>query len=191
MHRIGYLLQKNDLTVYEVFADNSRNSLAHSLVSAELLRCNNNVKYSNFRDIVKGHIDVFSDDSYDDLNDTLFEELLFENIEEFEEGEENLIQHLIHERNLEVVELAKSQFKANHGGMLFCENCGFDFSKKYGERGLGFIEAHHTKPLSEMTEATITRVEDLVMLCSNCHSIIHLRKPWLTMIELKQLTTSN
>ena len=149
------------------------------------------MKYSNFRDIVKGHIDVFSDDSYDDLNDTLFEELLFENIEEFEEGEENLIQHLIHERNLEVVELAKSQFKANHGGMLFCENCGFDFSKKYGERGLGFIEAHHTKPLSEMTEATITRVEDLVMLCSNCHSIIHLRKPWLTMIELKQLTTSN
>lgn len=191
MHRVGYLLQKNDLTVYEVFADNSRNSLAHSLVSAELLRCNNNVKYSNFRDIVKGHIDVFSDDLYDDLNDNLFEELLLESIEEFEEGEENLIQHLIHERNLEVVELAKSRFKANHGGMLFCENCGFDFSKKYGERGLGFIEAHHTKPLSEMTEATMTRVEDLVMLCSNCHSIIHLRKPWLTMNELKKLTTSN
>ncbi len=191
MHRIGYLLKKNDLTVNEVFADNCRNSLAHSLVSAELLRCNNNVKYSNFRDIVKGHIDAFNDELFDDLSDDLFEELLFESIQEFEEGEENLIQHLIHERNLEVVELAKSQFKENHAGMLFCENCGFDFSKKYGERGFGFIEAHHINPISEMTEVTITRVEDLVMLCSNCHGIIHLRKPWLTMSELKQLTTSD
>lgn len=192
MHRIGYLLQKNNLTVYGAFADNSRNSLAHSLVSAELLRCNNNIKYSNFRDIVKGHIDVFDNDIFDDLNDGLFEELFYEiisdDMQEFEEGEENLIEHLMHERNIEVVKLAKLKFKEKHSGKLFCENCGFDFSVKYGERGIDFIEAHHINPVSEMTNGGKTRVEDLVMLCSNCHSIIHLKRPWLTVYGLKKIT---
>lgn len=192
MHRLGYLFQKNDLNMYQVFADNYRSTLARSLVSAELLRCNDKVKYSNFRDIVKGHIDVFDSDIFDDLSDDLFEELLFsvanENIQEFEEGEENLIQHLIHERNAEVVELAKLRFKETHCGKLFCENCGFDFSSKYGKRGADFIEAHHVKPVSEMTESNITRVEDLVMLCANCHSMIHVKRPWLTMTELKKIT---
>ena len=31
-----------------------------------------------------------------------------------------------------------------------CCICGFDFELVYGERGIGFIEVHHTKPLSEV-----------------------------------------
>ena len=30
-----------------------------------------------------------------------------------------------------------------------------------------------------------TKIEDIVMLCSNCHSMIHRKKPWTTKDNLK------
>ena len=32
-----------------------------------------------------------------------------------------------------------------------------------------------------------TKIEDIVMLCSNCHSMVHRRKPWATKEDLKKL----
>ena len=32
-----------------------------------------------------------------------------------------------------------------------------------------------------------TKIEDIVMLCSNCHSMVHRRKPWTTKEDLKKL----
>jgi len=192
MHRINYLLDKNDIIIQEAFANNCRNRIAHTIISAELFRCNDKIEVSNFRELVKGHLDVFIDDSSCDLNDELFEDILSivenENPNEFDEGAEVLFEHLSHERNAEVVALAKRLFKDSHNGKLYCENCGFDFNEKYGVRGESFIEAHHIKPVSEMSEGNITRVEDLVLLCSNCHSIVHVKKPWLTMEQLKKIT---
>ena len=58
-----------------------------------------------------------------------------------------------------------------------CCICGFDFELVYGERGKGFIEVHHTKPLSEVEdEIVIDPATDLVPVCSNCHRMIHRRK---------------
>jgi 5-methylcytosine-specific restriction protein A len=58
-----------------------------------------------------------------------------------------------------------------------CCICGFDFELVYGERGKGFIEVHHTKPLSEVEgETVIDPATDLVPVCSNCHRMIHRRK---------------
>ena len=190
MHRINYLLNKNNITIEEAFTDNSRNRIAHSIISAELLRCNNNVEIGNFREIVKGHIDVFKELIVEDLTDDLFSDIIdvCTITDEFEEGEEKLFQHLSHERNADVVSLAKHRFKENNGGNLFCENCGFNFYEKYGERGADFIEAHHTKPISEMQAGDKTKPEDLIMLCCNCHSMIHLKKPWLTIKQLNDIT---
>ncbi|MBE6753850.1 MAG: HNH endonuclease [Ruminococcaceae bacterium] len=95
--------------------------------------------------------------------------------------------HLSHERNVSLVALAKTRFIEEHAGRLFCEACGFDFCKKYGERGIDFIEVHHKKFISVRTKNEPTRIEDLVMLCSNCHSILHRYQPWLSMEELEQL----
>ena len=78
-------------------------------------------------------------------------------------------------------------FKANHHGRLFCEVCGFDFREKYGERGDDFIEAHHIKPIAVRNKNEATKVEDIVLLCSNCHSIVHRIQPWLTIPQLKQI----
>lgn len=59
MHRIKMELDKNDITLEEAFADNSRNKIAHLIVSKELMRCNSNIEVGNFRELVKGHLDSF------------------------------------------------------------------------------------------------------------------------------------
>ncbi len=66
-----------------------------------------------------------------------------------------------------------------------CEACGFDFETFYGDRGHGFIECHHLTPVSELSLATRTRLEDLALLCANCHRMIHASRPWIDIDELK------
>ena len=62
--------------------------------------------------------------------------------------------------------------------------CRFDFEKSYGERGKGFIEVHHIKPLSSSNEEMIINPEtDLVPVCANCHRMIHRRKDHILSIE--------
>lgn len=95
--------------------------------------------------------------------------------------------HTLRERNSEVIRLAKSL--ASKRGPLSCQICGFDFHRRYGRAGQGYIEAHHTIPVSELMEGAETRVEDIALVCANCHRMLHRRRPWLTMGELKSLLT--
>lgn len=104
----------------------------------------------------------------------------------FPEGAAKLRTHLVHERNRDLVSQAKQHFKATHG-RLFCQACGFDFRAVYGEIGEDYIEAHHTVPISELTESSRTRIEDLAMVCANCHRMLHRRRLWLGMDQLHQL----
>lgn len=74
-----------------------------------------------------------------------------------------------------------------HG--LNCHVCDFNFELVYGERGKDFIEIHHIKPLSTLTEVMEVNPEtDLVPLCANCHRMIHRRKDnVLSVEELKSI----
>jgi len=56
-----------------------------------------------------------------------------------------------------------------------CSACGFDFEKKYGEIGKGFIEAHHLTPVYKIKgkKVGLDPVKDFSVLCSNCHRMIH------------------
>tara|TARA_R110000744_G_scaffold242323_1_gene359458 strand:+ start:278 stop:1048 length:771 start_codon:yes stop_codon:yes gene_type:complete len=105
---------------------------------------------------------------------------------EFPEGKVAERKHKFRERNSKVIKLAKENFKDKHGH-LFCQVCEFDFEKVYGEIGVDFIEAHHTIPVSEMKAGHKTKVEDIAMLCPNCHRMAHRKRPWLKMGELNQL----
>lgn len=93
--------------------------------------------------------------------------------------------HRSRERNRDLVKRRKAQ-ALKKTGTLCCEVCGFDFSKVYGELGVGFIECHHTKPLSEVGE-TNTTPDELALVCSNCHRMLHRRRPWLGLDELREL----
>ncbi|MEH7483963.1 HNH endonuclease [Neobacillus drentensis] len=109
-----------------------------------------------------------------------------EDDEGFPEGKIKLMQHLVRERNPEVIKLAKERFIQLHG-KLFCEVCNFDFREHYGDIGEGYIEGHHTKPVSEMGEGEETKVDDIALVCSNCHRMLHRKRPWLSINQLKEL----
>lgn len=59
MSRIKIELDRNGISLEEAFADNSRNKMAHLIISKELIRCNSSVEVGNFRELVKGHLDSF------------------------------------------------------------------------------------------------------------------------------------
>lgn len=91
----------------------------------------------------------------------------------YEEGQPNLKEHIIRERNPQVIQQAKEKFKKENNGKLFCQICGFDFSEKYGTLGENFIEGHHIIPISSRQLNTKTRIEDIYLVCSNCHRMLH------------------
>ncbi|WP_206812549.1 HNH endonuclease [Paradesulfitobacterium ferrireducens] len=103
----------------------------------------------------------------------------------FPEGRVLYRQHRSRERNKTLVARAKE--KALESGSLRCQICGFDFYEKYGDLGKGFIECHHTIPVSEYTRTIGTKLSDLVLVCSNCHRMLHRRRPWLSIDQLKRL----
>ncbi|EJR31147.1 HNH endonuclease [Bacillus mycoides] len=112
-----------------------------------------------------------------------------EDEEEFPEGKILYRMHKQRERNSSVVKRKKQI--ALEKNQLKCEICEFDFFKTYGELGKGFIECHHTVPISNYKENTKTKLNDLVLVCSNCHRMLHRKRPWLGKEELKTLILSN
>ncbi|HLJ54579.1 MAG TPA: HNH endonuclease [Chthonomonadaceae bacterium] len=104
----------------------------------------------------------------------------------FPEGRKIAVLRVLRERNAALVKQAKERFLATHGS-LHCEVCDFDFSRGHGERGNGFIEAHHSVPLKDLPEVAETRIEDLRMVCANCHRMLHRGERWLTVDELRAI----
>ena len=98
--------------------------------------------------------------------------------------------HRVRERNAAIVKRKKAANLKKHGH-LCCEACGFDFKKVYGDRGEGFIECHHTKPVSELLVGEKTKLADLVLLCANCHRMIHAARPWWSLQELRVALRNN
>lgn len=88
------------------------------------------------------------------------------------EGEVLLRQHRLRERDRALVSKKKEQ-AFRRDGVLQCEACGFIFGEVYGELGEGFIECHHTTPLAHLRPGQITRLQDLALVCANCHRMLH------------------
>jgi 5-methylcytosine-specific restriction enzyme A len=105
---------------------------------------------------------------------------------EAEEGRLLTRLHRTRERSRKLVEQRKQKALAEVG-YLRCEVCRFDFEECYGDRGKGFIEAHHTKPVETLVEGSKTRLEDLALLCANCHRMVHSARPWLSLDDLRRL----
>jgi hypothetical protein len=99
-----------------------------------------------------------------------------------QEGQSKIVQHAIRERDGSL----RRKRIALAGDQLVCEACGFDFERVYGERGRGFVECHHKIPLAKASADTRTKLEDLALLCANCHRMVH-RRPELTVEALKEL----
>jgi len=109
----------------------------------------------------------------------------------FAEGKRLEKKHYSRERSSALVNKAKKYHSELNSGNLPCEVCGFDFKKSYGSCGEQYIEAHHRVPLSQLdeNENQKSRIEDLAMVCANCHRMLH-RTPWKTTEELKKSVSS-
>lgn len=69
-----------------------------------------------------------------------------------------------------------------------CFICSFNFKEKYGELAKDFIHVHHLRTLSEIKEEyEVDPMNDLRPVCPNCHAVIHLKKPALSIQEVKDI----
>jgi len=106
----------------------------------------------------------------------------------FPEGKEKYVLHRKKERNSNLPKAVKEK-RLKIDPKLCCEACGFSFVEKYGKDGEGFIEAHHIFPISQLTEKTEVTIDDIALVCSNCHRMLHRARPWKTVEELKTFFT--
>jgi 5-methylcytosine-specific restriction enzyme A len=61
--------------------------------------------------------------------------------------------------------------KANNG--YKCCICDFDFEETYGDLGAGYIEIHHLIPIGDSDKERLTTVDQVAVVCANCHSVLH------------------
>lgn len=106
----------------------------------------------------------------------------------YQEGE-RLRVHIQTERALRNSDAVRD--KINEGfrfgnGRLLCECCRFDFFEEYGLIGQGFVECHHKNFISNGERKTT--LEDLALVCSNCHRMLHRRKDDGTYLKVSELT---
>jgi len=83
------------------------------------------------------------------------------------EGKQQLVSHIVKERNRKIVNEKKQQAIKNNN--LKCEVCSFSFSATYAN---DFIECHHIIPIGQ-AGIRETRLEDLALVCANCHRMLH------------------
>jgi len=108
-----------------------------------------------------------------------------------EEGTRRVRNAQVYERSKKLREAAIRRYSIN--GHLACSVCSFDFSTVYGERGRGYIEIHHQKPIFQYEEQDTAKfleqaLQNVVPVCSNCHRMIHREKNApMPVEELRQL----
>lgn len=75
-------------------------------------------------------------------------------------------------------------------GPLSCDMCLTTPNSKHGDLEDAMFESHHVVPLSR-SGARITKLEDVVLLCANCHRLLHraiaVKKRWLTIDEARNV----
>lgn len=136
----------------EIFYEYHEKKKLLNKIASEIKRTTTNVKLSK-------EVSKIEDDEETDF-DTV------------KEGQVLYKLHKVRERDRKIIS-AKKKKVLKEKGEIACEACGFDFKKKYGKIGEGFIECHHLIPLSNFESTKETKLEDLALLCSNCHRMIH------------------
>lgn len=69
-----------------------------------------------------------------------------------------------------------------------CHVCGLSFGETYGPLAAGYIHVHHLIPVSHMTPGPpFDPLTDLVPVCPNCHGVIHLQDPPLSVEQVRDM----
>ncbi len=74
-----------------------------------------------------------------------------------------------------------------HYGARCCV-CDLDLQEAYGDIARGYIHVHHLRQLSEIRKGyVVDPIRDLMPVCPNCHSVIHMKSPPYTIQEVKEI----
>lgn len=67
-----------------------------------------------------------------------------------------------------------------------CQVCSVNFEEEYGEIGKYYIHVHHRIDLAKRETVHVVDPEkDLVPLCPNCHAMVHIKEPAMSVQQLK------
>ncbi|WP_422842557.1 HNH endonuclease [Acidovorax sp. M2(2025)] len=170
----------------------ARNKRGHSMYGAALRRYINFLEES-VSDGAGGHAgadDLSRNPSDEERTVGRIEEAVIEEGREYPEGAQSYRLHRHIERSGALPGQAKAR-RLVQTGRLDCDVCGFNFSAAYGELGADYIEAHHTVPVSSMAGQAITRIEDVALVCANCHRMLHRGDHLLTVQELRSIINAH
>lgn len=130
-------------------------------------------------------------------NDQLLKEKLYQIEEDEQTANDSVMEgqviyklHKLRERDSDIV-----KYKKRHALSLFghleCEVCVFNFHKVYGYIECGYIECHHRTPLSKFEVESKTTLDDLALVCANCHRMLHRGIDTLAIEDLKRIIYYN
>lgn len=98
-----------------------------------------------------------------------------------EEGKKYIAETIFRKRNHKLIE----QKKVNSD--YRCEVCGMRYENVYGEIGKDYIIAHHVDPIGSRHDDSKTTLDDIALVCSNCHNMLHRTNPPMRVKDLKSL----
>lgn len=66
-----------------------------------------------------------------------------------------------------------------------CSVCSFDFKTAYKGLECDLLVGHHVEPIGKRRKASKTTLDDIDVLCPNCHAAVHSQDPPLSAAELR------
>ncbi len=103
----------------------------------------------------------------------------------FPEGAATMVYVNRYERN----PAARARCLGHYG--LRCCVCNMSFAEDYGDLAASYIQVHHLKLLGDICEEyEVDPIRDLRPVCPNCHAVIHLMKPPMSIDEARRLAKS-
>lgn len=100
------------------------------------------------------------------------------------EGDPRMYFHLRRERDPAISQAKRHAVMVTHG-KLSCESCGFWTQDSFPGLDAELCEIHHRLPLAFASEPVKTSLNDLAVLCPNCHRAIHRTMPLMSVEEFR------
>jgi 5-methylcytosine-specific restriction enzyme A len=123
------------------------------------------------------------------LNELGFQVSVVQQLPEEMQASVGLLEGAVHKVLVNAYErrpIARRLCLETHG--YACTVCHFDFGATYGPAAANYIHVHHLVPLAEIGEEyEVDPVRDLIPVCPNCHAVIHLHTPPLSVQEVKEM----
>ena len=101
-------------------------------------------------------------------------------VDEAEEGKRYTSEVTFRVRNRALIEAKKANSDYR------CEACEMNFKEVYGDIGDEYIIAHHVNPISSRKSASRTTLDDIALVCANCHDMLHRTDPPMSISELRR-----